>query len=146
MCWFLQNSLFHLINCQPDIDKIYIDALKIHVKEKIIFLINKGESTELKHFNDSKGFIEYLLDVNDVCKNIEEYYPNKKQKILIVFDNMIVDMLSDKKLNTVLTELFIRDRKLNISGGFYYTILFCCLKKFYENYYVIMKIPNNSEL
>ena len=62
------------------------------------FLINKGESTELKHFNDSKGFIEYLLDVNDVCKNIEEYYPNKKQKILIVFDNMIVDMLSNKNL------------------------------------------------
>ena len=68
------------------------------MKEKIIFLINKGESTELKHFNDSKAFIEYLLDVNDVCKNIEEYYPNKKQKILIVFDNMIVDMLSNKNL------------------------------------------------
>ena len=88
------------------------------MKEKIIFLVNKEENTELKHFNDSKGFIEYLLDVNDVCKNIEEYYPNKKQKVLIVFDNMIVDMLSNKKLNTVLTELFVRDRKLNISGGF----------------------------
>ena len=116
------------------------------MKEKIIFLINKGESTELKHFNDSKGFIEYLLDVNDVCKNIEENYPNKKQKILIVFDNMIVDMLSNKKLNTVLTELFIRDRKLNIPGGFYYTILFCCSKNFYENFYFIIKSPNNSEL
>ena len=52
--------------------------------------------------------------MNGIYKNIEEYNPNKKLKILIVFDNMIVDMLSNKKLNPIVTELFIRGRKLNI--------------------------------
>ena len=53
--------------------------------------------------------------MDDVNKNIEEYNPNKKQKILIVFDDIIADMLSNKKLNPILTEIFITERKLNIS-------------------------------
>ena len=52
--------------------------------------------------------------MDDVYKNIKEYNPNKKRKILIVFDKMIADMLRNKKLNPVVTELFIRGRKLNI--------------------------------
>ena len=51
--------------------------------------------------------------MDDIYKNIEEYKPNKKQKILIVFPNIIADMLSNKKLNPVVTELFVRGRKLN---------------------------------
>ena len=51
----------------------------------------------------------------DIYKNIDYYNPNKKWKILIVFDDMIPDMLSNKKLNPIATELFIRDRKINIS-------------------------------
>ena len=65
--------------------------------------------------NGSKAFIEYSNDMDDVSKNIEEYNPNKKQKILIVFDDIIADMLSNKKLNPILTELFITERKLDIS-------------------------------
>ena len=65
--------------------------------------------------NGSKAFIEYSNDMDDVSKNIEEYNPNKKQKILIVFDDIIADMLSNKKLNPILTEIFITERKLNIS-------------------------------
>ena len=53
--------------------------------------------------------------MDDIYKNIEEYNPNKKRKILIVFDDMIADMLSNKKLNPVVTELFIRRKKLNFS-------------------------------
>ena len=53
--------------------------------------------------------------MHDIHKNIEEYNPNKQRKILIVLDNMIADMLSNKKLNPIVTELFIRGRKLNIS-------------------------------
>ena len=53
--------------------------------------------------------------MNDVYKNIEEYNPNKKHKILFVFDDMIADMLSNKTLNPIVTELFIRGRKINIS-------------------------------
>ena len=52
--------------------------------------------------------------MKDIYKNIEEYNPNKKRKILIVFDNMIADMLNKKNFNPIVTELFIRGRKLNI--------------------------------
>ena len=60
-------------------------------------LINKLESTNLKYLNDSKAFIEYYNDMDDIYKNIEEYNPNKKHEILIVFVDMIADMLSNKK-------------------------------------------------
>ena len=52
--------------------------------------------------------------MDDIYKNIEEYNPNKKRGKLIIFDDMIADMISNKKLNPVVTESFIRDRKLNI--------------------------------
>ena len=68
--------------------------------------------------NDFKAFMGYSNDMDDIYKNIEEYNPNKKRKILTVFDHMIADMLSNKKLNPIVTELLIRVRKLNISLGF----------------------------
>ena len=57
--------------------------------------------------------MEYLNDIDVIYKNIEEYNPNNKQKISIVFDVMVADRLSNKKLNSIVTELFIRGRKLN---------------------------------
>ena len=65
--------------------------------------------------NDSKTFIEHSNDMDDTYKNIEGYNPNKKHKILIVFDDIIADMLSNKNLTPIVTELFIRGRKWNIS-------------------------------
>ena len=108
------NALLNLINHEPDIDKIYLYA-KDPYEAKYQFIVNKRENTGLKHFNDSKAFIEYSNDMDDIYKNIEEYNPNKKQKILIVFDDMIADMLNNKNLNLIVTELFIRGRKLNRS-------------------------------
>ena len=96
------NSLLNLINHEPDIDKIYLYA-KDPFEAKYQLLINKRESTALKFLNDLKAFIEYSNDMDDIYKNIEVYYPNKKQKILIVFD----DMLSNKKLNPILQVLEI---------------------------------------
>ena len=64
-------------------------------------LINKRESTGLKYLNYSKAFTESSNDMDDIYKNIEEYNPNKKQKILIAFDDMIADILSNKKLNPI---------------------------------------------
>ena len=61
--------------------------------------------------------------MDDIYKSIEEYKPNKKRKILITFDDRVTDMLSNKELNPIVTKLFIRDRKLNISL-FYSTISF----------------------
>ena len=79
--------------------------------------------------NSSKAFIEYSNDIGDIYQKIEEYNPNKKRKMLIVFDDMIADMLSNKNLNPIVTELFIRGRKLNISLVFIYKSYFTVLKK-----------------
>ena len=108
------NSIFNLISQPWDIDKKNVYA-KDPYKAKYQFWHNKQENTGLNHFNDSKAFIEYTNDIDDVNKNFEEHNPNKKRKILIVFNEMIADMLNSKKLNPVATVLFIRDRKLNIS-------------------------------
>ena len=108
------NVLLSLINNQPDIDKIYLYP-KDPFQAKYQFLSNRRESTGLKHFNDHKAFIDYSNDMQDVYKNISEYNEDKECKILIVFDDMIVDMINSKKLNSIITELFIRGRKLNIS-------------------------------
>ena len=69
----------------------------------------------INHFNDPKAFIEYSNDMRDVYKNINYYNPYKENKILIVFDDMIADMINNKKLNSILTKLFISGTKLNIS-------------------------------
>ena len=108
------NALINLIEDQPDIDKIYLYA-KDPYEGKYQFLINKRESVGLKHFNDHKAFVEYSNDMYDVYKNINNYNPDKENKILIVFDDMIADMINNKKLNSIVTESFIRGRKLNIS-------------------------------
>ena len=78
-------------------------------------LISKRGSTVSKHLNDSEAFTEYSNIMDDIYKNIEEYNPNKKCRILIVFDDLIANMLSNEKLNSIVTELLIRGRKFNIS-------------------------------
>ena len=105
------NSLLNLINNQPDIDKINLQA-KDQYEVKYQFLINKRKSTGLKHFNHPRAFIEYSNDMQDDYKNIEEYNIDKKRKILIFFGDMIADMINNKKLNSIVTKLFIRGRKL----------------------------------
>ena len=111
-------------------------------------LIKKRERTWLKHFNDSKVFIEYSNYIDNFYKTIEECGPNKKHKVLIVFGNRIADMLNNKRLNLVATELFIRGRKLNISLVFVTQSCFAVQKNIRLNsrHYFIMKIPNKREL
>ena len=122
------NALRSLIHHEPDTDKIYLYA-KHPSEAKYQLLIKERESAGLNYLNDSKAFIECSYDMDDIYKNIEEYNPDKKPKILILFDNMIADMLNNKTLNPIVTELFIRGTKLNISC-FYHAILFCCSKKY----------------
>ena len=108
------NALLNLINNQPDIDKINLYA-KDPYEAKFQYLINKREKVGLDHFDDPKAFIQYSNDMQDVNSNIDDYNPRKKRKVLIVFDDMISDMINNKKLDSIVTELFIRGRKLNIS-------------------------------
>ena len=90
------NALLSLINNQLDIDKIYLYP-KDPYKEKYQGLINKRNSSGLKHFNDLKAFAEYSNDTQDVYINIEEYNIGKKRKILIVFNDVSADMINNKK-------------------------------------------------
>ena len=115
---------------------------------KYQFLINKRENTGLKHFNDPKAFTEHSNDMQDVYKNIDEYNVDKECKILIVFDDMIADMINNKKLNSIVTELFIRGRKLNISLVFITQSYFKVPKdvRLNSTHFFIMKIPNKREL
>ena len=91
-----KNSLFNLISQQVDFDKIYLSA-KDPYEAKYQFLINIQENIGLKQFNNFKSFIEYSNDMDDIDKNIEEYNPNKKRKILIDFYDTIADMVYNKK-------------------------------------------------
>ena len=106
-------ALLNLIEDQPYIDKIYLYA-KDPYEAKYQYLINKRESAGINHFSDPKAFIEYSNDMRDVYKNINYYNPDKENKILIVFNDMIADMVNNKKLHLVVTELLVRGRKLNI--------------------------------
>ena len=84
------NALLNLIKNQPDLDKI----------RKYQYLINKREKAGLNHYDDLKAFLEYSNNMEGVYKNIEEYNPGKKRKVLIVFDDMVADMINNKKLNS----------------------------------------------
>ena len=141
------NALLNLINNQLDIDSIYLYA-KDQCEKKYQYLINKHEKVGLDHFKGPRTFIEYLNDMQDFYKNIKDYNPGKKRKILIVFDDMIADMINNKKLNPVVTELFIRGRKLNISIVFITQSYFEVPKdiRLSSTHFSIMKIPNKREL
>ena len=89
------NVLLNLIEKQSDIDKIYLHAKDLY-EAKYQYLINIRENVGIDHFNDHKAFIEYSNDMHGVYKNIDEYNPDKENKILIVFDDMIADMIITK--------------------------------------------------
>ena len=74
-------------------------------------MINKREGVGIGHSNDPKAFIEYSNDMHNVYKNVDDYNPDKENKILIVFDDMIADMIQNKKLNSIVAQLFIRRGK-----------------------------------
>ena len=139
--------LLNVIENQTYIDKIYLYA-KDPYEAKYQYLINKREGVGINHFNDPKAFIEYSNDTHDVYKNIDEYNPDKENKMLIVFDDMIADMIHNKELNSIVTELFIRGRKLNISIALITQSYFKVPKnvRLTTSHFFIAKIPNKREL
>ena len=141
------NALLNLINNQPDIDKIYLYA-KDAYETKYQYLINKREKVRLDHLNDPKAFTEYSNDMQDVYKNIEDYNPNKQRKILIILDDMIADMINNKRLSPLVTELFIRYRERGIPIVFITQSYFKVPKdvRLHSIHFCIMKMPNKREL
>ena len=111
---------------------------------KYELLIKKREDAGIKRLNDSKAFIECSNTTDNVYENNDDYNPIIRRKILIVFDDMIVDIMSNKKFQAVVKKLFIRCRKLNISLVFITKSYFCVQKdvRLNSTHYFIMKINN----
>ena len=120
--------MINLINEQNDIDKIYLYARDLS-EPKYEYLIKKREDAGIKHLNNPKAFVECSNTMDDVYENINDYNPSRKRKILIVFDDMIADIMTNKRFQAIIKELFIRCRKLNISLVFI-TVLFFCSKRY----------------
>ena len=110
------NTLLSLIKEQLNIDKTYLYPKDLS-ESKYEFLIKKREDVRTNPFNDPNAIIECSNTMDDVYQNIDDYNPNRKRKILIVFDDMIADIMSNKK-----------DVRLNSTN------------------YLIMKINNKKEL
>ena len=140
------NVLLNLIENQPDIDKIYLYA-KGPFDGKYQYLIKIREKVGIYYHNNPRAYVEYSNDMCDVYKNIDYYNPDKENKILIVFDDITADMINDKKLNSIVTELFIRGRKWNISFVFITQSYFKVTKDVRLNttHFFITKIPDERE-
>ena len=115
---------------------------------KYEYLINKRENAGIKHLNDSNAFSECSNTMDDVYHNIDHYNPSRERKILTIFDDMIADIMDNKKFQAIIKELFIRCRKLNISLVFITQSYFSVPKDVRLNttHYFIMKINNKREL
>ena len=141
------NLLLNLIEDQRDIDKIFLYAKDLY-EAKYQYLINIREKVGIDHHNDPGAYTEYSNDMHDVYKNIGEYNLDPGNKNLIVFEDMIGDMISNTRLNSIVTELFIRGRKLNTSFVFIMQWYFKATKDVRLNttHFFIAKIPNKREL
>ena len=111
-------------------------------------MIKNRENAGIKHFNDSTAFIGYSNDMADVFTNIDDYNKKRKRKVLIVFDDMIADIISSKKFKAIIKERFIRCRKLNISIVFITQSYFRTPKdaRLNSTHYVVRKIQSKKEL
>ena len=109
---------------------------------KYKILIKKRKDAGIKHLNDPKEFIEYSNTTDDAYENIHDYNSSRKRKIFIVFDDMIADILKNRTFQSIIKELFIRRRKLNISLVFINQSYFSDPKdvRLNSTHYLIMKI------
>ena len=144
------NALLHLIqnlNNTSPIDKIYLYAKDLS-EPKYEFLINNRKNAGIKNYNDPNTFIEYSSTMDDVFENIDDYNTKRKRRILIDFEYMIADIMTNKKFQSLIKELFIRCRKLNISIVFITQSCFRTPKdaRLNSTHYLIVKIQSKKEL
>ena len=141
------NALLNLISQQNDTDKIYLYAKDLG-ETKYEFLIKKCEDAGIKHLDDSNAFTERSNTMDEGYENIDDYNPTRKRKILIVFDDMIADIMSNEKFQAIIKELFIKCRKLNISLVFIIQSYLPVPEdvRLNSTHYLIMKTNNRKEL
>ena len=140
-------NLFQKQNSSNPIEKIYLYAKDLS-EPKYKLLIEKRENEGIKNYNDPIAFIEYSNTMDDFYNNIDDYNLKIKGKIVIVFDDMVADIMTNKKFQAIIKELFIRCRKLTKSLVFITQSYFGVPKKVRLNsrHYSIMKIDNKREL
>ena len=141
------KALVNLINEQNDIDKIYLYARDLS-EPKYEYLIKKREDVRIKHVNNPNTFIECLNMMDDVYGNIDGFNLIRKRKKLIDFDDMIADIMDNRRFQAIIKQLFIRCRKLNISLVFITQSYFFVPKdvRLNSTQYLTMKINNGKEL
>ena len=111
-------------------------------------MIKRREDVGIKHYNDPNAFIECSNTMDVVYEDIDGYNTSREKKNLIVFDDMIADIVTNKKFQAIITELFIRYRKLNILLLFITQSYFSVWKvvRLNSTHYLIMKINNRRKL
>ena len=141
------NTLLNLIDKFHPIDKIYL-YVKDTDEERYQYLINKKEQAGIKNLNNPHAFIEYSNDMNDVLEGINNYNKKRYKKVLIIFDDMIADIMRSEKFKVIIKEVFIRCRKLNISIVFTTQSSFRTAKdaRLNSTHYILMKMGNKKEL
>ena len=129
------------------IDKIYLYAKDLE-EPKYQLLIKKREQARTKNLKNPTAFIEYSNNMDDIYDNVEDYNKKRKRKILVIFYDMISHVMSNKKVQQVLKDLFIGCRKLNISLCFLTESYFSVSKSVRLNctHYIIFKLNNKREL
>ena len=129
------------------VDKIYLYAKDLE-EPKYKFLINKREKAGINFNNDPNAFIEYSNSMDDIIPQTEDYNKRRNRRILIIFDDMISHIMSNKKAQQILKDLFIRCRKLNISLCFLTQSYFSVSKDVRLNctHYILFKLNNKREL
>ena len=141
------KRIAYLIKEKNYIGKIYLYAKDLS-EPKFKFLMKKREDAGTKHLNDPNAFIECSNTMDGAYENIDGYNPSRKRKILIVFDDMIGDIMGDKKFQAITKTFFIRCRKLIISLVFIMQSYFSVPEdvRLNSKHYMIMKINNRKEL
>ena len=141
---YLSNSIRKDSNI---IDKIYLYAKDLE-EPKYQLVINKREKVGINFNNDPTAFIEHSNSMDDIFPQIEDYNKKRKRKVLIIFDEMIAHVMSDKKAQQILKDVFIRCRKLNISLCFLTQLYFSVPKDVRLNctHYILLKLNNKREL
>ena len=133
-------------------DNNFVDKIYLHAKDpqqpKYKLLIDKREKAGIDFNNDPNAFIEYSNSMDDILSDIEDYNKKRKRKILIIFDEMISHVMSDKKARQILKDLFIRCRQFNISLSFLTQSYFSVPKDVRLNctHYILFKLNNKREL
>ena len=132
---------------RPDISKIYL-YVKDPLESKHQLLINRREKVGIEILKNPKASINYSKTIDDVLENLEDYNPTKKRRVLIVFDDMIANIESNKKLSPIVTELFLGGRDLNFSLDFISQSYSEVPKTMRLNatHYFIMKTPSKKGL